>query len=106
MSFSDPTRAPYGHVRAPARGALLPPAMLPIAFALFLFGAAGPNLLLAPLSVAVLIAGCLLLWRPGEPPILLFTFAYPWLQGSVAIFHANWLGLNVTEYAPYRGEMY
>jgi hypothetical protein len=106
MSFSNPTRAPHGHARIPARRALLPPATLPVALALFLFGAAGPNLLLALLSVAVLIAGCLLLWRPGEPPILLFTFAYPWLQGSVAIFHANWLGLNVAEYSPFTGEMY
>lgn len=105
MSLSNRTFAPHDRVRAPARGALLPPATLPIAFALFLFGAAGPNFLLALLSVAVLIAGCLLLWRPGESPILLFTFAYPWLQGSVAIFHANWLGLNVTEYAPYTGDM-
>jgi hypothetical protein len=107
MSFSDPTRVPYGLMRAPARRALLPPAMLPIALALLLFGATGPNLLLVLLSVAVLIAGCLLLWRPGEPPILLFTFAYPWLQGSVAIFHANWLGLSVAEYTPYHhGDMH
>jgi hypothetical protein len=107
MSFSDPSRAPYGRIRAPARRALLPPATLPIALALLFFGANGPNLLLALLSIAVLIAGCLLLWRPGEPPILLFTFAYPWLQGSVAIFHANWLGLGVAEYTPYhQGDMH
>jgi hypothetical protein len=93
-------------MRVRARGALLPPATLSVALALLLFGAAGPNLLLALLSVAVLIAGCLLLWRPGEPPILLFTFAYPWLQGSIAIFHANWLGVDVTQYAPYAGDMY
>ena len=47
----------------------------------------------------------MLLWRPGEPPILLFTFAFPWLQGSVAIFHANWLGLDIAEYAPFQGDM-
>ena len=106
MSFSDPSHAPYGLIRPPVRRALLPPATLPVALALLLFGAAGPNLPLAVLSSAVLIAGCLLLWRPGEPPILLFTFAYPWLQGSVAIFHGNWLGLGVTEYTPYQGDMH
>ena len=106
MTISDPSRSPYALIRAPARGGLLPPATLPIALALCLFGAAGPNFLLALVSVAVLIVGCLLLWRPGEPPILLFTFAYPWLQGSVAIFHANWLGLDVNDYAPYQGDMH
>ena len=50
MSFSDPSRAPYGLIRAPARRALLPPATLPVALALLLFGATGPNLLLALLS--------------------------------------------------------
>src|SRR5262249_37557799 len=89
----------------PVRGGLLPPATLPLALALCLFGAAGPNFLLALVSVAVLIVGCLLLWRPGESPILLFTFAYPWLQGSVAIFHANWLGLDVNGSAPYPGDL-
>src|SRR5262249_62283578 len=69
-------------------------------------GLTGPNLLLALLSLTVLIVGCMLLWRPGEPPVLLFTFAYPWMQGSVAIFHANWLGIDVTEYTPFGGEMH
>jgi hypothetical protein len=107
MSFFDRSRAPYGLIRVPVQRALLPPATLPIALALLLiFGATGPNLLLLLLSIAVLIAGCLLLWRPGEPPILLFTFAYPWLQGSISIFHANWLGIDVAEYTPYHhGDM-
>jgi hypothetical protein len=90
----------------PIRGVLLPPATLPIALALTLLGGVGPNLLLALLSVAVLIVGCILLWRPGESPVLLFTFAYPWMQGSVAIFHANSLGLDVIEYTPFGGEMH
>jgi hypothetical protein len=85
---------------------LLPPATLPIAVALFLIGGTGPNLLLALLSVAVLIVGCMLLWRPGESPILLFTFAYPWLQGSIAIYHANWLGIDIADYPPFSGDMY
>ena len=63
-------------------------------------------MLLALLSVAVLIVGCMLLWRPGKPPILLFTFAYPWLQASIAIYHANWLGLDISDYAPFQGDMH
>jgi hypothetical protein len=105
MSFPDPLHTASGRYR-PARGILLPPATLPIAFSLALLGATGPNLLLALLSVVVLIVGCILLWRPGEPPVLLFTFAYPWMQASVAIFHANWLGIDVTEYTPFPGEMH
>jgi hypothetical protein len=106
MSFSDPSHAPHGLVRTPVRRGLLPPATLPIALVLLLLGINGPNLLLALLSIAVLIAGCLLLWRPGEPPVLLFTFAYPWLQASVSIFHANWLGIDVADYTPYhQGDM-
>jgi hypothetical protein len=105
MNFSDPTRAPYAPMHARKRGGMLPPATLPVALALLLFSPNGPNFLLALLSVAVLIAGCLLLWRPGEPPILLFTFAYPWLQGSIAIFHANWLGVDAALYSEYTGDM-
>jgi hypothetical protein len=90
----------------PARGTLLPPATLPVAFALATIGGPGPNLLLALLSVAVLVVGCMLLWRPGESPILLFVFAYPWLQASVAIYHANWLGLDVADHAPFHGDMH
>jgi hypothetical protein len=96
-------RTGYGST---ARGAQLPPAMLLVALAFLLLGAAGPNLLLALLSVFVLVLGCMLLWRPGEPPILLFTFAYPWFQGSVSIFHANWLGVDVAQYTPYGGDMH
>src|SRR5262245_22637696 len=100
------SRGPYVLVRVPARSSLLPPATLPIVLVLLALGAAGPNFHLALVSVAVLILGCVLLWRQGEPPILLFTFAYPWLQGSVAIFHANWLDLDVNDYAPYQGDMH
>lgn len=77
----------------------LPPALLPVAVGIFLFGGLGPNVLLALFSVVVLVAGCALLWRPGEVPVLLFVFCYQWLQASVAIFHANWLGVSVADYS-------
>lgn len=105
MNLPDPARAAYGPLHAPAHG-VLPPATLPVAFALCLIGAAGPNLLLALLSVAVLVAGCMLLWRPGESPILLFTFFYPWVQGSIAIYHANWLGLDIADHTPFLGDIH
>ena len=106
MNFPDPARAAFAPRHEAARGTLLPPALLPFAVALLLIGGFGPNLLLALLSVTVLIAGSVLLWRPGESPILLFIFAYPWLQASVAVFHANWLAIDIGAHAPFPGDMY
>jgi hypothetical protein len=37
--------------------------------------------------------------------VLLFLFAFPWLQASVAIFHANWLGVGVAELPSFISEM-
>jgi hypothetical protein len=105
MNIPGPVRTTAGP-REPARGMPLPPVTLPIALALCLIGGAGPNMLLALLSVAALVAGCMLLWRPGESPILLFTFVFPWLQGSTAIFHANWLGIDIADYSPFSGDMH
>lgn len=71
---------------------------------LFLLGGLGPNGLMALLSVIVFAASVILLWRPGESPILLFTFVYPWLQASAAIFHANWLGIPLADYSQVGGD--
>ena len=106
MNFPEPARTAFAVGREPARATLLPPAILPIAVGILVIGGIGPNLLLAVLSVAVLVVGCTLLWRPGESPILLFTFVFPWLQGSIAIFHANWLGIDIGDYAPFPGDMH
>lgn len=65
----------------------------------------GPNFSLALLSLAVLALGVSLLWRAGEPPILLLAFGMPWLQASVSIFHANVLGLELNAYPDWRGQM-
>jgi hypothetical protein len=70
-------------------------AILLVAFGIFLFGGIGPNVALAALSVLVLAIGVGLLWRPGEPPILLLIIIMQWTQASISIFEANWLGLNV-----------
>jgi hypothetical protein len=50
--------------------------------------------LAAILSIPVYI---LLLWRPGEPPVLLFIVAYQWLQVTAKVFHANVQGVHITE---------
>jgi len=47
----------------------------------------------------------LLLWRPGEPPILLFALGYQWLQVVTKIFEAGVLGLPVQALNEYGGNI-
>ena len=54
---------------------------------------------------AVFFLGGVLLWRAGESPILLFIFAYQWLQIVVAIFYAGWLGIDLNDYSTFHGDM-
>lgn len=54
-----------------------------------LLAIASANPLLSLGSLVLLLALTALLWRPGEPPALLYAMAYHWLQASVLIFFAN-----------------
>jgi hypothetical protein len=81
------------------------PALLSLALGIFLFGGIGPNLTLAALSVLVLVVGVSLLWRQGEPPAMLLVFGFHWLQASILIFYANWLGLDVASTSKMGGAM-
>jgi hypothetical protein len=83
---------------------LLPPTTVSIAAAIFVFGGFGPNSLLAVLAIGILLSGAFLLWRPGESPILLFMFCFQWLQASIEIFQANWMGVDVNELGTYSGD--
>jgi hypothetical protein len=47
---------------------------------------------LAVLSLAALI---LMLWRPGEPPVLLFACGFEWLQSSAKVLYADAIGQPV-----------
>jgi hypothetical protein len=87
------------------RRAPLPPGALPGAIIVFLLAGLGPNVMLAAVALIVLLIGLALLWRPGESPVLLFLFAFPWLQASVSIFHANWFGVGVTELTTFTGDL-
>jgi hypothetical protein len=104
MTYPTPPHAAYRPHKAPA-GTTVPPLVIPAAIALALLNSTSPNPLLALLSATVLVAGSVLLWRPGESPVLLFTFAFPWVQGSISIFHANWLGLDIGDYATNTGDI-
>lgn len=72
-----------------------PRGLLLVAIGIFILGGLGPNMGLAAVSVLVLVLATRLLWRPGEAPILLLVFAYPWFQASISTFQANWAGLDV-----------
>ena len=64
----------------------------------------GPNTQLALLAWATLMVGIKLLWRPGEPPILLLIFAYQWIQTSIGLFYGNLLGLDVAHWSEHGGQ--
>lgn len=91
-----------GDAAAPWRA---PPALPMVAAALFLFGGIGPNGLLAAAAIAVFLIGSLLLWRPGQSPILLFVFGLQWLQASAKVFHANWLGVDIDQMMSFGGDV-
>jgi hypothetical protein len=67
------------------------------------FGVIGPNGALGALAILVFAIGAGLLWRPGEPPILLLIFGYQWLQTSIQLFHGNWVGRDFADFANYDG---
>lgn len=58
------------------------------------------------IAAALLLAWFfLLLWRPGEPPILLLALGYQWLQVVIKVFNADVLGLPVQELNIYQGNV-
>jgi hypothetical protein len=64
--------------------------------ALVIMGLVTPNPALTCASIAVFFTLLGLLWRPGEPPVLLFVMVYQWLQASILVFSADlqWLPLR------------
>jgi hypothetical protein len=79
--------------------------MLPTAVTAFVVLGVGENGLLALFALLVLVLGGLLLWRPGEAPILIYIFGFQWLQASTSIFYANWLGLPLDQVSEHRGNI-
>jgi hypothetical protein len=74
------------------------------AFAMLPIAVVGDNGGLGAVSVLVFVLGASLLWRPGEPPILLFVFLFHWLQASIAILYGNVEGLSISELMTYEGD--
>lgn len=84
--------------RIPASPAAKPNFIIPVAVALYLLFGIGPNYHFAFLACVVLVIGVFMLWRPGEAQVLLFLFAFQWLQLATIIFYANLSGATLTEF--------
>lgn len=54
-----------------------------------LLGLVSANPLLTLASVLLPVVLVKLLWRPGEPPALLFAMGYHWIQASILVFYAD-----------------
>jgi hypothetical protein len=67
--------------------------------ALFPVAISGPNMILGLYAIAVLALGLGMLWRPGEPPILLVIFLFQWLQAATGALYANAIGVPLAELA-------
>jgi hypothetical protein len=78
--------------------------IIPVAAVVFLLFGIGPNYEVALLVGVVLVIGVFLLWRPGEPQILLFVFAFQWLQLAVGIGYSNFSGIALAEFLGNRPE--
>ena len=68
-----------------------------------LLGFLTTNPLLTVASLAVLPFIIALTWQPGEPPALTFVAGFHWLQATMKVFHANALGIPVSELRLERG---
>lgn len=62
---------------------------------LTLIGLASANSLLTAASFFALAFIVKLLWRPGEPPVLLYAMAYHWVQACILTLNADLQGLPV-----------
>lgn len=88
MSASHPAKSTYNRHALSSKLWLAPVVLLPLAIS-------GPQVVLAIYSIFVLGVGIRLLWRPGEPPILLFIFFYQWVQSATGVLYANAMGLTL-----------
>ena len=61
------------------------------------WGAFSANPILTPAAIVLLVVCVQLLWRRGEPPVLLFACAMQWLQAAAIIFYTDFYGVSLAE---------
>jgi hypothetical protein len=66
-----------------------------ICLALAFVGVFTTNGIVTSAAIMVVPILGLLLWREGEPPVLLFGCAFQWLQATAAIFYCNHFGMTL-----------
>lgn len=92
-------RAAESSLLAPAadQESALPAPVLLVFLCAAVLGLLTANPWLTAAAIAVLPLFIVLLWRPGEPPVLLFAVGFQWLQVTAKVFHANVNGVHVNE---------
>lgn len=90
-------------VLAPDKNASLIPSLVATAI-LLPIALLGPNTQLALLAWLTLLVGLRLLFRPGEPPILLLIFGYQWIQAAIGLYYGNLRGLDVNSWTEHGGQ--
>src|SRR5690349_4519349 len=94
-SSSDATVSGAIAGRVPvSRGALPLPVYVGVIIAV-LFATLSSNPLLTVGSIIALLLIAVLLWRPGEPPVLIFAAGYQWIQVTMLVFIADYDGVSV-----------
>lgn len=63
--------------------------------AIAVWGAFSPNPVLTPVAILVLAACVQLLWRRGEPPVLVFACWMQWLQAATVVFYTDSYGISL-----------
>jgi len=92
-----------GRGLVPARNSSLPASLRFTPALLLPLALIGPNEWLALYALAVLTVGVSQLWRPGEPPVLLFVFLYQWIQAATGPLYGNAIGAPIAELTPWAG---
>lgn len=62
---------------------------LPVALGIAVLAMVSANPLLSLGSLLLLLLLMVMLWRPGEPPALLYAMGYHWIQASILVIYAN-----------------
>lgn len=62
-----------------------------------LLSVASANAMLSLACFGLLAVLIPLLWRPGEPPALLFAMSYHWAQAATLVLYANALGVDIAQ---------
>jgi hypothetical protein len=99
-------QAPLGYMSSSRKSQLaaseklavkFPPWVWVVSLSAVCWGAFTANPLLTPIAILVLVVCAKMVWRRGEPPILVFACAMQWLQASSAIFYTDYYGISLQQ---------